>query len=102
DFAFPIKYDGVYRERQRETGWALYRSVGVAKGDREASGRQVLENFRLFGAPHVMIITTEQDLGVYGAIDCGSYLATLMLAAESFGIATIAQAAIAGCAGFVR
>lgn len=102
DFPFPLRYAGIYKERQRETGWALYRSVGVAQGDREGSGRQVLENFRLFGAPHVMIVTTEADLGIYGAIDCGSYLANLMLAAESLGVATIAQAALAGCADFVR
>jgi nitroreductase len=102
DFAFPERYVGVYKARQRETGWALYRSVGVAHGDREASGRQMLENFRLFGAPHVMIITTEADLGIYGAIDCGAHLAHIMLAAQSLGVATIAQAALAGVADFVR
>jgi nitroreductase len=102
DYPFPLKYEGIYKERQRETGWALYQSVGIARGDREASGRQVLENFRFFGAPHVAIVTAERDLGVYAAIDCGSYLANLLLAAQSLGIATIAQAAIAGCADFVR
>jgi nitroreductase len=102
DFAFPERYVGVYKQRQRETGWALYHSVGVAHGDRAGSGRQMLENFRLFGAPHVMIITTESDLGVYGAIDCGAYVAHVMLAAQSLGIATIAQAALAGVAPFVR
>ncbi len=102
DFAFPERYVGIYNDRQREPGWALYRSVGVAHGDREASGRQMLENFRLFGAPHVMIITTEADLGVYGAIDCGAYVAHIMLAAQSLGVATIAQAALAGVAEFVR
>lgn len=102
DFAFPARYVGVYKDRQRATGWALYESVGVTHGDRAGSARQMLENFRLFGAPHVMIITTEADLGVYGAIDCGAYVAHLMLAAQSLGIATIAQAALAGVAAFVR
>jgi nitroreductase len=102
DFPFPARYVGIYKERQRETGWALYESVGIAHGDREASGRQMLENFRMFGAPHVMIITTEEDLGVYGAIDCGAYVAHVLLAAQSLGIATIAQAALAGVAPFVR
>jgi nitroreductase len=62
----------------------------------------MLEKFRLFGAPHVMIVTTEADLGVYGAIDCGAYVAHVMLAAQSLGVATIAQAALAGVADFVR
>ncbi len=102
DFPFPARYVGIYKERQRATGWALYESVGIAHGDRVGSGKQMLENFRLFGAPHVMIITTEEDLGVYGAIDCGAYVAHVMLAAQSLGLATIAQAALAGVAGFVR
>jgi nitroreductase len=102
DFAFPSRYVGIYKERQRETGWALYESVGVAHGDRIGSGRQMLENFRMFGAPHVMIVTSEEDLGVYGAIDSGAWVAHVMLAATSLGIATIAQAALAGVAPFVR
>jgi nitroreductase len=102
DFAFPARYAGIYKERQRETGWALYESVGVAHGDRVGSGRQMLENFRMFGAPHVMIVTTEEDLGVYGAIDTGAYVAHVMLAATSLGLGTIAQAALAGVAPFVR
>lgn len=102
DFAFPTRYVGVYKDRQRATGWALYRAVGIEQGDREASGRQVLENFRLFGAPHVLIITSEEDLGAYGAIDCGAYVAHVMLAAQSLGLGTIAQAALAGVADFVR
>jgi len=102
DFPFPSRYAGVYKERQRATGWALYESVGVAYGDREASARQMLENFRAFGAPHIMIVTTEADLGVYGAIDCGAYVAHVMLAAQALGVATIAQAALAGVAPFVR
>ena len=102
DFAFPARYTGIYKERQRETGWMLYESVGVAYGDRAASARQMLENFRLFGAPHVMILTTEADLGVYGAIDCGLYVGNLMLAAQSLGVGTIAQAALASVSPFVR
>ena len=41
-----------------------------------------------------MIITSEEDLGTYGAIDCGGFIANFMLAAESLGIASIAQAAL--------
>lgn len=102
DFPFPAAYTGVYRDRRRECGWQLYESVGVDKGDRAGSARQSMENFRLFGAPHALVVTTERDLGVYGAVDCGCYLACLTLAAQSLGIATIPQAAIAGCAPAVR
>lgn len=95
DFAWPEQYRGVYLARRRECGLALYDSVGVARGDREASARQARENYRFFGAPHVAIITTDAALGVYGAIDCGGYVANFLLAACSLGVATCPQAALA-------
>jgi len=102
DFPFPREYPGVYRERRRECGFQLYESVGIKRGDREASARQGAENFRFFGAPHVAIITTPEALGVYGAVDCGAYVSNFMLAAQSLGVATIAQAALAGYSPFIR
>lgn len=102
DFDFPAKYDGVFLERRRESGWQLYDAVGIKKGDREASGREMLKNFEFFGAPHVAIITTEADLGVYGAVDCGLYVETFLLAAQALGLGAIAQAALAARSPFLR
>jgi nitroreductase len=102
DLPYPGGYFGKYQERRRECGWQLYESVGIARGDRAASARQAAQNFELFGAPHVLIVTTEKVLGVYGVLDCGVYLGSLMLAAQSLGIATIAQAALARCAPFLH
>jgi nitroreductase len=102
DLPFPARYTGVYKERQREVGWQLYEAVGVAHGDRVGSGKQALENFRMFGAPHALVITTERDLGTYGVLDCGSYLGTLVLAAQSLGIGMIPQAAFAAYSPLLR
>ncbi len=102
DFPFPREYPGEYQLRRRACGFQLYDSVGIAHGDRQASARQTLENYRLFGAPHVAIVTTPEALGVYGAIDCGAYVSNFMLAARSLGVAAIAQAALASWPDPVR
>ncbi len=102
DFPFPVRYTGQYLERRRECAWQLYDSVGIATGDRQASGEQALENFRFFGAPAVAVITTEADLGTYGAVDCGVYVGHFLLAAQSLGLAAITQAALASHAPFLR
>jgi len=102
DFPFPREYRGVYLARRRESGFQLYDAVGVPRGNKAAYARQMLENFRFFGAPHVAIITTDEALGVYGAIDCGGYVANFLLAAEAHGLAAIPQAALAGYSAFVR
>jgi nitroreductase len=95
DFDWPAEYRGIYQERRRECGFALYDAVGVRRGDREGSARQANENFRLFGAPHVAMVTSDRALGTYGAVDCGAYVANFLLAAQSLGVATIPQAALA-------
>ncbi|WP_205963433.1 nitroreductase [Roseicella aquatilis] len=102
DIPFPREYRGVYRDRRRETGFGLYAALGIARDDQAARARQALENYRFFGAPHLALVTTDEALGTYGAIDCGGYVSTFMLTAEALGVASIAQAAIAGHAGFVR
>jgi nitroreductase len=102
DFAFPAAYQGVYRERRKVCGVQLYQALGIGRDDRAAAAEQSLENFRLFGAPHVAIVTTEADLGVYGAIDCGLYVQTFMLAARAAGVDSIAQAALASYPRLLR
>jgi nitroreductase len=102
DFPFPREYRGVYLERRRESGFQLYNSLGIARGDKAAYNRQALENFNFFGAPHVAIVHTDEALGVYGAIDCGGYVTSFMLAAQALGVATIPQAALAFHSEVVR
>ena len=95
EYPFPREYRGVHLERRRECGFQLYDAVGVAKGDRAASAKQGMENYRLFGAPHAMVVTSDEALGVYGVLDCGAWVNNFMLAARSLGVASIAQAALA-------
>lgn len=102
DLPWPEGYPGIYGERRRAVAWQLYGAVGVEKGDRAAGNRQALENFRLFGAPHVALLHSPKALGSYGALDCGGFVTAFCLAAETRGIATIPQAAIASHAPFVR
>jgi len=95
DFPFPREYQGAYLARRREAGFQLYEAVGVARGDREAYRRQEMRNFQLFDAPHVAIVTTDEALGEYGAMDCGGYVANFLLAAQANGVATVPQASLA-------
>lgn len=102
DYAFPTKYASPYLERRQEAGFGLYKTVGVARGDREARNRQALENFRFFGAPHVLIISAPEDLGPYAAVDCGGMVNAVLTAFEAYGLGAIAQAALAIHSPFLR
>jgi len=102
DFAFPRAYNATYMARRRVCGFQLYEAVGVKRGDKAGYTRQGLENFRLFGAAHVALLLTDADMGTYGAVDCGIYLGTFLLAAQAHGVAAVAQASLAMYAPFVR
>ena len=102
DIAFPREYRGVYLDRRRKSGFQLYQAMNIARGDKTAYQKQMLENYRFFGAPHVAIITSDEALGAYGAVDCGGYVSNFLLAATAHGVATIPQAALSCYAEIVR
>lgn len=102
DLPLPAQYTGVREQRRREAGHGLYAAVGIERSDRDARAAQMMRNFSFFGAPHAAIITTPSELGVYGAVDCGAYVSTLLLAAQELGLGAIPQGAIAFHSGFVR
>jgi nitroreductase len=102
DIPMPERYVGTYRDRRKQCGLALYQRLGIGPEDRAGSARAMLRNFSLFGAPHVMIVTTPRDLGTYGAVDCGSFVSTFLTIAAAHGVATIAQGAIAVYSSFIR
>lgn len=102
DFEWPTAYQGIYSDRRRACGFALYESVGVARGDKDGYRRQMTENYRFFGAPHVAIISSDEGLAAYGAIDCGGFVANFLNAATALGVATIPQAALTIRSDLVR
>ena len=102
DFPFPPQYAGVYQERRKVCGVQLYEAIGVTREDKLGAMKQMLENFRFFGAPHVALLTTEETLGFYGGVDCGLFINSFMLAARSLGVDCVAQAALASYPGFIR
>ena len=102
DYEWPRAYQGVYGHRRRACGMALYRSVGIPRGDRDGYRRQMTRNFHFFGAPHVAIVSSDDSLAAYGAIDCGGFVANFLNAATAFGIATIPQAALTTRSDLVR
>lgn len=102
DLDWPESYPGALGERRRACGWQLYDALGIKKEDKAARGHQMMENFRFFGAPHLAVVTSPHVLGAYGAMDTGGFVTSFCLAAQAHGVATIAQAAVAAYAPFLR
>jgi nitroreductase len=85
---------GDYRDKQVACAVELYGKMGIARDDRAGRKWAMLRNFELFDAPHVAYICMAKSFGIGVALDVGMYVQTLMLAMQSRGISSCAQAAL--------
>jgi nitroreductase len=85
---------GTYRDKQVACAVELYGKMGIARDDREGRQRAMLRNFEFFDAPHVAYVCMSKSFGIGVALDVGMYVQTLMLAMQSRGIGSCAQAAL--------
>jgi len=85
---------GVYREKQVACAVELYGKMGIERDDRVGRMNASLRNFQFFDAPHVAYICMARSFGIGVALDVGMYVQTLMLAMQSRGISSCAQASL--------
>jgi nitroreductase len=95
DVPFPHDYPEPYGQLRRDCGKALYTAMGVAKGDGPARQAAWMRNFLAFDAPHVAIVGIDRRFSVYGALDLGCWLQSVMLLAIEEGVSSCAQASLA-------
>jgi hypothetical protein len=88
------EFMGGYRDKQVACAVELYGKMGIARGDRAGRLNAALRNFEFFDAPHVAYICMAKSFGIGVALDVGMYVQTLMLAMQSRGISSCAQASL--------
>ena len=88
------EFVGGYREKQVACAVELYREMGIQRDDRAGRLNASLRNFQFFDAPHVAYICMAKSFGIGVALDVGMYVQTLMLAMQSRGLSSCAQAAL--------
>lgn len=90
---YPQDWRDPYLARRRKVGWALYTSVGIARGEKEKMAVQHARNFDFFGAPVGLMFTIDRDMQIGSWLDYGMFLQSIMIAARGFGLDTCPQAA---------
>ncbi len=85
---YPKVWREPYLSRRRKSGWDLYGSLGIIRGDKERMTRQQARNYYFFDAPVGMIFTIERDLATGSWLDYGTFLQSIMIAARGFGLDT--------------
>ena len=99
---YPRNWRSPYIDRRRATGWGLYGLLGIEKGDRESTSRQLGRNYEFFGAPVALIFTIDRDMETGSWLDYGMFLQNIMIAARGCGLHTCPQAALSNYPGIVK
>jgi nitroreductase len=102
DVPFPVDYPEPYATHRRTCGRALYEAMGVERHDHEGRQAAWLRNFAAFDAPHVAFVAADKRIGPYVAVDLGCWLQSVLLLAQTEGLATCAQAALSLYPGILR
>ncbi|MCC7536478.1 MAG: nitroreductase [Deltaproteobacteria bacterium] len=102
EIAMPPGYPEPYGTHRRECGRVLYEAMGIERKDATGKVRAWRRNFELFDAPHAVIVSFDDRFGIYGALDVGCWLQTVLLGAVALGLACCPQAALASYPSAVR
>ncbi|MEL7302735.1 MAG: nitroreductase [Pseudomonadota bacterium] len=103
DYAYYMsEWRDPYLTRRRQTGWGLYQTVGIQKGDFEATKAQQGRNYRFFDAPVGLMITMDADMGQGAWLDMGAFIQTILLAARGEGLEACPQAAFCNYPNRIR
>ena len=94
DFEWDVRYQGIHRERQFGSAYALYGAMGIDRSDKERRQLAMLRNWQFFGAPHAAFFTMEKYLKMTGAVDLGIYAQTVAMLMTERGISNCMQGAL--------
>ena len=94
DFDWQVKYQGIHKDRQYQSAYALYDSMGIHREDKDARSMAMLRNWSFFEAPHAAFFVMEKYLGLMGAVDLGIYAQSLALLMNENGISCCMQGAL--------
>ena len=92
---YPEEWREPHLSRRRKSGWGLYGTLGIQKGDRERMKAQHGRNYLFFDAPVGLFFTIDRDLAIGSWLDYGMFLQSIMVAARGLGLDTCPQQAFA-------
>lgn len=99
---YPKSWRSPYSERRKDFGDQIYGLAGVKREDEAAMFRHVGRNYEFFGAPVGLFFAIDKDLEVGSWLDCGMFIAGVMIAARAQGLHTCPQVAWAPWHRIVR
>lgn len=102
EFPRPRSWPAAHAARTAELMAVRYRALGVDAGDERARREAARGNFRFFGAPAVLFLGLDRELGPWSLFDLGAFAHAVMLAARASGLDSVPAVMLASYPDLVR
>ncbi|MFA5626873.1 MAG: nitroreductase [Thiohalomonadaceae bacterium] len=99
---YPAQWFEPYKERRKHCGLAMYQALEIKREDVDKQKQAWRNNYNFFGAPAALLLFCDHRLGTGSLIDMGMFMQSLLLAAQSQGLASCPQASVAEYPDVVR
>ena len=90
---YPENLAEPYKTSRYEVGAEMYSLLNIDRDDKEGRFKQMLENFKFFGAPPAFFCFVDRQMGRPQWSDLGMFLQNFMLLAKEAGLDTCPQEA---------
>ena len=89
----PEKWPDQHMNRYREVGKGLFETLSIGRRDTEKRTQHYVNMYKFFGAPNVIFIYMDKELGIYSVLDVGIIIQNIALLAVDYGLGTCIEAA---------
>jgi nitroreductase len=90
---YPKDLKDPYKARRFKCGEDMYGTLGIPREDKTGRLMQFANNFRAFGAPVMLFLAIDRQMGIDQWADLGMFAQSVMLMAREQGLHTAAQEA---------
>ena len=88
----PEQWPDTYMSRYRKMGKGLFDALSIEREDKDKRDQHNLNMFRSFGAPNLIYICIDKELGIYSVLDVGIIIQNIILLATDYGVGTCIEA----------
>jgi nitroreductase len=92
---YPLTWTDDFKSRRKECGLLMYGTLGIQREDKKRQLDQWAANYRSFDAPVMLLFFADKVIEKGSYLDYGMFLQSVMLMAQSEGLATCPQASLA-------
>ena len=93
DIEMPEKWPDLQMNRYKNVGRGLFKTLSIGREDKDKRNEHYVKMFRFFGAPNVIYIYIDKELGIYSVLDVGIVVQNISLLALDYGLGTCIEAA---------